>query len=384
MAEVLRARRPPSRRKPLLFTPGPLTTSTRVKAAMARDWGSRDGAFLKISSEVLEELCLIVNGRTSHGTVPVPGSGTFAVEAMLTTLVPRTGKVLLLSNGAYGERAHRIREIAGRRASVHRAAEDAQPDLAEVARLLAHDRGITHLFIVHCETTSGILNPLAETPTLAARHGVSLLVDAMSSFAALPLDAPSLGCDALTASSNKCLEGVPGLGFVICRRAVLARCRGQATTLALDLFNRWQGFQATGQYRFTPPTHVIAALHQALAGLCTEGGQPGRARRCALNCEVLIGGMRELGFKPLLGSALQAPISVTFAMPKALSCAFKAFYARLNDRGYVIYPGKLTRCDSFRIGCIGRLDADDVRGLLRAVGEVLSELGVALGDGDRP
>jgi 2-aminoethylphosphonate-pyruvate transaminase len=375
MADAMRAHAVGERRDPLLFTPGPLTTSARVKAAMARDWGSRDQAFLTINREVLEQLALIVNGGASHVTVPVPGSGTFAVEAMLTTLVPRTGKVLVLSNGVYGERARRMCEIAGRAVSVHSTAEDAPPDLARVARLLEDDRAITHLFIVHCETTSGILNPLAEVAMLAARHRVGLLVDAMSTFGALPLDAAALGCLAIAASSNKCLEGVPGLGFVVCRRAALEECRGNATTLSFDLFEQWQGLRASGQYRFTPPTHVIAALHQALAELRAEGGPAGRVRRYRRNCEVLVAGMRELGFVPLLDSALQAPIIVTFPMPEDRPFAFAALYERLAERGYVIYPGKLTRCESFRIGCIGRLDDTDMRGLVLAIATALEGLG---------
>lgn len=361
---------------PLLLTPGPLTTSKRVKAAMVHDWGSRDATFLAINREVLERLPEVVNAQRSHVTVPMQGSGTFAVEAMLTTFVPRSGKVLLLINGAYGQRARKICDIAARKVGVHETAEDTPPDLAEIDRILTADKTITHVFAVHCETTSGILNPVAEIGALVEKHGRRLLIDAMSAFGALPLDATKTPFDALAASSNKCIEGVPGLGFVICRKETLAETRGNATSLVLDLHDQWQNLSKTGQYRFTPPIHVIVAFHQALQEFWDEGGQPGRGRRYAENCRVLIEGMRRLGFRTLLPDRLQAPIIVTFHMPDNAKFVFQSFYDKLKDRGYVIYPGKLTVADSFRIGCIGRLDAGHMRGALAAVAEVLAELGV--------
>jgi 2-aminoethylphosphonate-pyruvate transaminase len=361
---------------PLLLTPGPLTTSKRVKEAMVHDWGSRDATFLRINKEVLERLPEIVNATGTHVTVPMQGSGTFAVEAMLTTFVPRSGKVLLLVNGAYGQRAKRICLIAGRKIAVHETPEDTPPDLAAVEKALKADADITHVFAVHCETTSGILNPIAEIGALVERHGRRFLVDAMSAFGALPLDAKATRFDALAASSNKCIEGVPGLGFVICREAALAETTGNATTLVLDLHDQWQNFNKTGQYRFTPPIHVIVAFHQALEEFRAEGGQAGRGGRYAENCRVLIEGMRALGFRTLLPDRLQAPIIVTFRMPEDAKFVFQTFYDRLKDRGYVIYPGKLTVADSFRIGCIGRLEPKHMRGALAAIAEVLAELGV--------
>jgi len=229
---------------------------------------------------------------------------------------------------------------------------------------------------VHCETTSGILNPIAEIGSLVEQQGRRFLVDAMSAFGALPLDAARTRFDALAASSNKCIEGVPGLGFVICREAALGEAGGNATTLVLDLYDQWQAFVKTGQYRFTPPIHVIVAFHRALEEFRAEGAQPVRGRRYAENCKVLIEGMRALGFRTLLPEALQAPIIVTFHMPKDGKFVFPSFYDKLKERGYVIYPGKLTVADSFRIGCIGRLDAGHMRGALAAVADVLAELGI--------
>jgi 2-aminoethylphosphonate-pyruvate transaminase len=363
---------------PLLLTPGPLTTSKSVKSVMVHDWGSRDAAFLRINSEVLERLPEIVNAVGSHVTVPMQGSGTFAVEAMLTTFVPAGGKCLLLINGAYGTRAKKILEIAGRETCVHETPEDTPPDLAAVDAMLAGDKGITHVFTVHCETTSGIRNPVEEIGALVQRHGRRLLIDAMSAFGALALDAAKTRCDAIAASSNKCIEGVPGLGFVLCRKEAIEETEGNATTLVLDLYDQWRNFVKTGQYRFTPPIHVIVSFHQALTEFFEEGGQPGRGGRYERNAEVMISGMREMGFETLLPDHLQAPIIVTFHMPKDPNFVFQTFYDRLKDLGYVIYPGKLTVADSFRIGCIGRLNEGHMRDALAAIRAAMAEMGVEL------
>ena len=362
---------------PLLLTPGPLTTSKRVKEVMVHDWGSRDAAFLRINDEVLAHVRDVVHGGDQFVTVPMQGSGTFAVEAMLTTFIPRDGTVLLLVNGAYGHRAKRICEIAGRKLVVYETPEDTPPNLSEVERLLATVPAITHVLAVHCETTSGILNPIAEIAALTARHGRRLLIDAMSAFGALALDARELAFDALAASSNKCIEGIPGLGFVICRKAALAETAGNAGTLTLDLYDQWRNFERTGQYRFTPPIHVIVSFHQALEEFLAEGGVAGRGARYAENARALIDGMRALGFQPLLPDRLQAPIIVTFRMPADPRFVFQTFYDKLKDRGYVIYPGKLTVAESFRIGCIGRLYPDHLRGAVTAVGDILREMGVS-------
>jgi 2-aminoethylphosphonate-pyruvate transaminase len=363
---------------PFLLTPGPLTTSKSVKAVMVHDWGSRDATFLRINREVLEALPAIVHAPQSFVTVPIQGSGTFAVEAMLTSFVPPKGKVLLIVNGAYGHRAKRILDIARRKSVVLETPEDTPPDLAKIEAILKRTKSITHVFAVHCETTSGILNPVHEIGAIAAHYGKSYLVDSMSAFGALPLDAEKAHADAIAASSNKCIEGVPGLGFVIARKSVLPGLKGNATTLTLDVHDQWANFEKTGQYRFTPPIHVIVAFHQALTEFHAEGGQKGRGARYVENGKVLIDGMRALGFRTLLPDHLQAPIIVTFHMPENPKFVFQTFYDALKDRGYVIYPGKLTVADSFRIGCIGRLYPKDMQGALGAVREVLSEMGVTL------
>ena len=362
---------------PLLLTPGPLTTAKSVKQAMVHDWGSRDAAFIAINREVLDRLPEIANGDGDYVTAPVQGSGTFAVEAMLTSFVPADGCCLVVINGAYGQRARRILSIANRRVVVSETAEDTPPDLEHIEQALKSVDAITHIFVVHCETTSGILNPINEIGALAAKYGKGYLIDSMSAFGALPLDAPACHADAVAASSNKCIEGVPGLGFVICRRDALAATQGNATTLTLDLHDQWTVLEKTGQYRFTPPIHVIVAFHQALREFFEEGGQPGRGARYAENCRILVDGMRAMGFETLLPDRLQAPIIVTFRMPSDRRFVFQSFYDKLKDRGFVIYPGKLTVADSFRIGCIGRLDRSHMHLALAAIREVLAELGVA-------
>ena len=364
---------------PLLLTPGPLTTSASVKQAMVHDWGSRDAGFLRVNRMVLDKIVELAGGQGSHVTVPVQGSGTFAVEAMITSFVPKSGKLLVLINGAYGQRARRIVEIAGRAAASLEMPEDMPPDLPLLERMLAEDKAITHVFAVHCETTSGILNPIVEIAAIVASHRRRLLVDSMSAFGALPIDAREIRYDALAASSNKCLEGVPGLGFVICRNEALEECEGNATTLVLDLFDQAEAFASTGQYRYTPPIHVIVALGKAIEEHAAEGGVLGRGRRYRDNAKVLIDGMRAMGFRTLLPDRLQAPIIVTFHMPTDPKFVFQRFYDGLKDRGYVIYPGKLTVADSFRMGCIGRLYPEHMKGALAAVREVLDEMRVSNG-----
>ena len=364
---------------PLLLTPGPLTTSATVKQAMVHDWGSRDQGFIAINKMVLEKIAELAGVQGTHVTVPVQGSGTFAVEAMITSFVPKAGKLLVVINGAYGQRAKKIAEIAGRAVATYETPEDTPPDLAKLEAMLVADTAITHVFAVHCETTSGILNPIAEIAALVAKQGRRLLVDSMSAFGALEIDARQAPYDALAASSNKCLEGVPGLGFVVCRKEALAECKGNATTLVLDLFDQAEGFAKTGQYRFTPPIHVIVALGKAIEEHAAEGGVAGRGKRYRDNAKVLIDGMRAMGFRTLLADRLQAPIIVTFHMPTDPRFVFQQFYDGLKDRGYVIYPGKLTVAESFRMGCIGRLYPEQMKGALAAVREVLDEMRVSNG-----
>jgi 2-aminoethylphosphonate-pyruvate transaminase len=367
------------RRDPWLLTPGPLTTSATVKQAMLHDWGSRDHEFITINRRLREKLVALAGGTGTHVCVPMQGSGTFAVEAMIGSFLPATGKLLVLINGAYGKRVVRICDYYRRAHAVLEWPEDRPVDPAAVERALAGDPAITHVAVVHCETTSGVLNPIAEVAAVVARAGRRLLIDSMSAFGALPVDAREITFDAVAASSNKCLEGVPGMGFVICRKEALESCKGNSPSLSLDLFDQWQALEKTGQWRFTPPIHCIVAFDQAVQEHEAEGGVAGRGARYRNNCRILIEGMRKLGFATLLPDRLQAPIIVTFHMPADPKFVFESFYDKLRERGYVIYPGKLTVADSFRIGCIGRLGEAEMKGALAAVAEVMGELGVASG-----
>jgi 2-aminoethylphosphonate-pyruvate transaminase len=365
-------------REPLLLTPGPLTTSPATRQAMLRDWGSRDAEFAALTARVLRRLEELADPGGACCAVLLQGSGTFAVEAMIGTFVPAAGKLLVLANGAYGRRIAEICRRIGRAFQVLETPEDAVPDPDAVGAALESDRAVTHVALVHCETTSGILNPLAEIGRAVASAGRRLLVDAMSSFGALPCRAADVPFDAAASSCNKCLEGVPGAAFVVCRRTALEGTAGNAHSLALDLHDQWRAMQKTGQWRFTPPTHVMAAFDRALAEHAAEGGVSGRGGRYRRNCRVLVDGMAEMGFRPMLPSSLQSPIIVTFPCPRDARFRFETFYDLLRRRGYLIYPGKLTALESFRIGCIGRVTEADMRGLLEAVRAALGAMGVGV------
>lgn len=362
--------------EPLLLTPGPLTTSRSVKEAMLRDWGSRDGAFIAMNRRVQQRLIELAGGQGMHVAVLLQGSGTFGVEAMLGTLVPRAGKVLILINGAYGHRMVQICRRIDRDHATLEWPEDAPVDPAAVAQTLGADPTITHVAVVYCETTSGILNPVTEVAAAVKTAGRRLLLDAMSAFGALPCDAREIHYDALVSSFNKDLEGVPGATFAICRQSALEASAGNAHSVVLDLHDQWQFMEKSGQWRFTPPTHVVAAFDRALEEHAAEGGIAGRGARYRRNCQVLIEGMRTMGFRPLLSDALQAPIIVTFHKPSDRRFDFNVLYEKLAARGYLIYPGKLTKIDSFRIGCIGRIDEQDIRGALAAIRQALGEMGL--------
>ncbi len=368
--------------EPYLLTPGPLTTSSTVKRAMLRDWGSRDRDFVALNARIRTRLVELAGAEPSHVAVPLQGSGTFAVEAMLGTLVPTSGKLMVLVNGAYGQRMAKIADHQGRAVATLETPEDQPNDPAALDRALAVDPAISHVAAVQCETTSGILNPVEEIAAVVARHRRRLLIDAMSAFGALPLDARQVPFDALAASANKCLEGVPGVGFALVRKPALEAAFGNSPSLSLDLHDQWLSMERNGQWRFTPPTHVLAALDRALVEHAAEGGIPGRGARYRENCRLLVAGMRELGFETLLPDPLQAPIIVTFRMPADPRFVFEDFYDRLRAKGYVIYPGKLTVAPSFRIGCIGRIGAVEIRGALAAIRQSLAEMGVVSGRPD--
>ncbi len=360
-----------------LFTPGPLTTSPTVKQAMLRDLGSRDQAFIETIDDIRRRLVALGEAAAPDYTcVPMQGSGTFAVEAVLSSTIPRDGKLLVISNGAYGRRIAQIAEVLA--IPVHRLdfPEDRVVDPQVVDQALAADGAISHVAIVHCETTTGLLNPIDEIGALVAGHGRRYFVDAMSSFGAVPLSLPGAHVDYLVSSANKCIEGVPGFAFVLARTAALAETAGWARSLSLDLHAQWRGLEANGQFRFTPPTHALLAFRQALDELDAEGGVAGRGARYGRNQAVIAEGMKALGFVAYLAPSLRGPIITSFRYPRDPRFSFERFYEALSERDFLIYPGKVSDADCFRIGHIGRLSAVDMRALLAAIRETLDEMGV--------
>jgi len=311
--------------------------------------------------------------RSAYTSVLMQGSGTFCVEAVLGTAIPPDGKVLILANGAYGERMGVIARRVRIPHAVLRSDETAAPDPADVREALLADRSLTHVALVHCETTTGILNPLEEIAAAVKESGRTFIVDAMSSFGGIPFDIGELGIDFMVASSNKCIQGVPGFGFVIARRGALEACEGRARSLSLDLYDQWRTMERDhGKWRFTSPTHVVRAFAQALLELEREGGVPARNARYRANHLELTRGMRELGFGCLLDESLQSPIITSFLEPNAEGYSFSRFYADLKARGFVIYPGKVSHANTFRIGTIGDVDPVTIRSLLAAVHACIS------------
>lgn len=365
-----------SDRDALLLTPGPLTTSLRTKQAMLHDHGSWDSAFNAVTAEVCSALANIANAGHSHVCVPLQGSGTFSVEAALGTLVPRNGKVLVPNNGAYCARIVKILRYLGRECVELVFAENQKADPQSIALALERDAAITHVALVHCETGAGILNPLQEIADVVKACGRKLIVDAMSSFAALEIDVQRMPIDAVVAASGKCLEGVPGMGFVIVNRDSLEQAQGNSHSLALDLYEQWQYMQKTGQWRFTPPTHVVLALREAIRQFQEEGARPARLARYSANCAALIEGMAAIGLKPFLSGDDQAPIIVTFHAPEHAQYDFGTFYQSVRAQGFILYPGKLTQTETFRVGCIGAIDTLDIRKAVVAIGESLRAMRV--------
>ncbi|HNQ73085.1 MAG TPA: 2-aminoethylphosphonate--pyruvate transaminase [Verrucomicrobiota bacterium] len=362
----------------LLFTPGPLTTSPTVKQAMQHDAGSRDPRFIAMIRDIRERLLQLggVSQAAGYEAILLQGSGTFGVESVISSAIPTDGKILILINGVYGERMATMAGRHGLAATALRTAENQLPDLTVLDHALTQDQSITHVAAVHCETTTGILNPIEKIGALVRRHRRRFIVDAMSSFGAVPLDLTAAGMDYLISSANKCIEGVPGFSFVLARREVLSAIAGRARTLSLDLFAQWQGLEQDGQFRFTPPTHALLAFDQALRELEAEGGVTGRGRRYAANHQLLVAGMRKLGFRPYLTPETQSYIITTFHYPTDPRFRFAHFYQRLFEKGFVIYPGKLTRLDCFRIGNIGRIGEAEIQSLLTAIAETLHESGL--------
>ena len=362
-----------------LFTPGPLTTSLSVKQAMLRDLGSRDVEFIGAVRELREELLRVagVSQQAGYEAILMQGSGTFSVEAVIASAMPPEGKLLAVVNGSYGDRIVKIAQVYGIETVVQKYRENELPSVEAVDKALAEDPEIKMVVAVHCETTSGIINPIEAIGQVVSQHRRCYFVDSMSAFGAVPFDFEAAKIDFLVSSANKCIEGVPGFGFCLCRREALTETRGWSRTLSLDLLAQWEGLEKNGQFRFTPPTHTILAFRQALRELDQEGGVSGRSARYEENYRTLLAGMRSLGFIEYVDPALQGYIITSFRYPEDPNFQFEKFYDLLNEAGFVIYPGKVSDADCFRIGNIGRIDKSDVEALLEAIKGTLAKMEVA-------
>lgn len=357
----------------LLLTPGPLSTSPAVRAAMDRDWCTWDDDYnVGIVTPIRQKLIELatVTRPNDYTCVLMQGSGTFSVEAAIGSVIPPEGRLLVLANGAYGNRLAQIANRLKIDHLVHDSGELAPPDLDRLQQTLADDGGISHVVLVHNETTTGMMNPLEAIAAVVKSHNRVLIVDSMSAFGGVPLDIAELGIDYIVSSANKCIQGVPGFGFVIARRENLEQTNGWARSLSLDLYDQWQGMeQGNGKWRYTSPTHTVRAFRQALTELEEEGGIAARHQRYTENQRRLVEGMQHLGFRCVLPLEHHSPIITGFYNPEHPDYDFRRFYDLLKQRGFVIYPGKVTGIDSFRIGTIGHVFPEDIDRLIAAIEE---------------
>lgn len=357
----------------LLLTPGPLSTTPSVKAAMLRDWCTWDEDYNSLIQKLRRDLVTIAvskeSSRDLYTSVLMQGSGTFAVESVIGSVLPRDGNLLVLSNGAYGKRMLEIAKILNIDTTEIAAKETEQIDIEKVEDILKADKNIiTHVAIVHCETTTGILNDIASVGKIAKKYGKLFIVDAMSSFGGIPFCVDEVGIDFMISSANKCIQGVPGFGLIIAKKSSLEKCKGFARSLSLDMYSQWKTMEDYGgKWRFTSPTHVVRAFIEAMKELNDEGGVPARFERFKANHDKLVSGMGSLGFKTLLPAELQSPIITSFLYPQDCSFSFKQFYEYAKNAGYVLYPGKISEAETFRIGNIGDVHPEDIDGLLAVV-----------------
>lgn len=347
-----------------LLTPGPLTTTESVKKEMLVDHCTWDNDYKTITQTIRKNLLKLAHvSEEDYTAVLMQGSGTFGVESVLTSSVGKGEKLLICANGAYGERMEDIAKHAGLAYSILHFHYNETPDAAVIAAELEKDPAITHVAMVHSETTSGILNDIASVAKVVKAAGKTFIVDAMSSFGGVDIPVAELGIDFVISSANKCIQGVPGFSFIICRRSELKKCEGKAVSLSLDLYDQWKGMEKDGKWRFTSPTHVVLAFAKAMEELEAEGGIPARSARYAENNRLLIEKMGEIGFKTYIDSKYQGPIITTFFYPENTKFDFAEMYAYIKERGYAIYPGKLTDADTFRIGNIGEIYKEDIEKL---------------------
>lgn len=357
-----------------LLTPGPLTTTYTVKKEMMTDHCTWDDDYKQITQEIRKTLLSLAHvSEDEYTAVLMQGSGTFGVESVLTSSVGRDEKLLICANGFYGMRMKEIAQRAGVSYRLYTCDYNQVPDASEIARVLAEDSEITHVAMVHCETTSGILNDIASVSEVVKAAGKTFIVDAMSSFGGIELNVSDLGIDFLISSANKCVQGVPGFSFIICRKDALAACEGKARSLSLDLYDQFKCMDVDGKWRFTSPTHVVLAFSKALKELEEEGGIAKRQERYEENNRLLIGKMQAMGFEKYIDDTHQSPIITSFYYPSDKNFSFREMYDFIKERGYAIYPGKVTDSDTFRIGNIGEIYPEDIERLCSIFEEYMEE-----------
>ena len=363
------------KQKKLLFTPCPLSTSATVKEAMLEDVGSRDIEFIDAVKEIRSELLRLahVSQQEGYESIIMQGAGTFGIESVISSAIGSNDVLLVLVNGAYGERIAKMAAIHRLNHHILRFAENEIVTPEATEKLLKEHNNVTHVACIHSETTTGLMNPVEAIGAVCKQYNKVFIVDAMSSFGGVEMNMQQLQIDYLVSSSNKCIEGVPGFAFVLCKKTELEKTKGQARTLSLDLYEQWKGLEGNGQFRFTPPTLSIMAFRQAVKELDEEGGIKARELRYKTNKKILDDGMRQLGYREYLKPEIQGHIITSFLYPDDPGFDFEKFYSKLNERGYVIYPGKLSKANAFRIGNIGQVFPEDVKGLLGAIKEVMEE-----------
>lgn len=344
-----------------LLTPGPLTTTDTVKQEMMFDHCTWDDDYKQITQKIRKDLLKLAQvSEEEYTVVLMQGSGTFGVESVITSSVGREDKILVCSNGAYGERMAQIARQAGKNLVVYQEEYHKVPDAQKVKQLLEEDPAITHVGMIHSETTSGILNDIEAVGKVVKEAGKTFIVDGMSSFGGVEIDVRGIGIDFIVSSANKCVQGVPGFSYIICHRDALMNCKGKCSSLSLDLFDQWETMEKDGKWRFTSPTHVVLAFARAMEELVREGGIPARAKRYRDNNKKLIERMKAMGIRTYIDETHQGPIITTFFYPDSSRFSFEEMYQYIKERGYAIYPGKVTDADTFRLGNIGEIYADDI------------------------
>jgi len=376
----------------ILFTAGPLSTSRTVREAQLDDYGSRDKAFVNAIKEMREGVLEVAEAPSAEwSTIPMQGSGTMGIEAVINSITKNplnaTGakeKFLVIRNGAYSSRMASIIAKRGTPLVTFDTEEGQEIDLIKLQELMKADPSITQVGMVHCETSTGMFNPIHGIAALTRKHlpKATIFVDAMSSFGGVEFRTPDV-CDVLVTSANKCIQGVPGFSIVVAKKSLLEQSRGNSPSFTLDIVSQFDGLEKSGQFSQTPPVQAIVAFHQALKEHKAEGGVAARSKRYQANNDYIADQMTSLGFKLFLDRTKPSfghIITAYHAPSKANSpnWDFMKFYDELKEGGFVIYPGKASAADTFRIGALGDIHLPDCKALMEEVKTVLKRMDVTL------